>query len=216
MGAAAAAMWLALAAAPAAASVVFDTGAPRAGAGGNEATQWVQADRFTLGADAMLTGGGIWIGGFGNIDAWDGSFDYWIFGDNAVVPGTALFSGAATVTGTSATVGGCCGGNSSLVTFDFAAPVSLFGSAPYWLGVHLAEDFLEIDDIYWVDGPNNAQDAAESRGGTFDNWQGESSSKAFYLEEGDMSVIPLPAALPLLAFGLARLFGLRRLSPSRV
>ena len=193
-----------------ASTVVFSNDVPAAGSSGNEATQWVQTGRFTVAGNTALTGGGVYIAdqlGPGALGGWDGSLNYWIFSDAAGQPGAALGSGAAAGISTTDTgTAWCCGGNMFLVDFDFASAIDVLAGATYYRGIHLANNFIDRDDIYWV--RNGSGPGFESAGGTFNNWFNNGFSKAFYLRGDPVVPIPLPAALPLLAVGLALLGGI--------
>ncbi len=182
---------------------------------GNEATRWVQSSEFSLGSDTDLTGGSVYVGGLGDISAWDGSFNYWIFDDNGGTPGAVAASGSDT-SATSVDTGDAWygGGNVFELQFDFTESFTALASQSYWFGVQLSSDFVR-DDIYWLIS-SNAGSSAQSEGGSFDNWFTYSPSRAFSLE-GTPTVnaappapIPLPASGILLIVGLGALAGQRR------
>jgi hypothetical protein len=77
----------------ASAAVVYDGGSPTTNAGGSEATAFLEANSFTLGASSSINGANIYIAGYGGIGAWPGVVNYFIFADNSGQPGAVLASG---------------------------------------------------------------------------------------------------------------------------
>ena len=192
-----------LAVAPVSASVVYDNGLPNAD-DGNDATQWLQAEDFSIAGGAALTGAGIYIAGFGDISNWDGTLEYFFFADAAGAPGGLLASGnGSNISVSDSGMPWCCGGNSYLVTFDFAALFNAVAGTTYWFGIHLAGDYDTRDDIYWVT-TTGSGNGNESFGGTLDNWFGNGNEHAFYLVD-DAREVPEPTALLLLGIGLLAL-----------
>jgi hypothetical protein len=203
LGAAMVAATLAVASA-ARATVVFDTGAPVSGSGGNEATLWIQANSFSLGAAAAITGGGVYVGTYtGDTASWDGTFTYYIFDDASGKPGNTLATATVTPTVSDTGIAWCCGGKVLLFEFDLASAFDALVGVTYWLGIHLAGDFNDRDELYWVRGDVTGVHA-ESLRGTQDNWAVLGPRHTFYLtgREG-VAPIPLPGGLPLLAGGIA-------------
>lgn len=191
-------------------AVIYNNGGP-SGANGNDATQWVQAEDFGFGLGSTVGGAGVYIAGFGGIGNWDGTIDYWIFGDSGGTPGAALASGSGQNVATSDSgIAWGFGGNAWLVDFDFASNFNAVAGNTYWLGVHLSTDYNR-DDIYWVTTANNGTTRGnESDGGTFNNWSNNGQEHAYYLKgERVPGEVPAPAALGIVGLGLAGL-GLAR------
>jgi hypothetical protein len=81
------------------ADVIYDNGTPGSGdLDGNDATQWVQAEDFTLAAGGTVTGAGVYIAGINGIGNWDGNFTYYLFETNGSNPGSVLQTGGVSVT----------------------------------------------------------------------------------------------------------------------
>jgi hypothetical protein len=205
-GAAIAAAMGATSAANAADTVVYDGGSPNASSG-NEATQWIQTENFTLANTASITDAHVYIAGTGgNISNWEGVANYYFFSDNGGVPGTLLASGAgANVTTTDTGTTWCCGGDSYKLSFTFPDFTATAGTE-YFFGIHLATDFNNRDEIYWVTTSSNASGPGiESLGGTMDNWVENGQAHAFQLTSGVPSGVPEPSTWAMMGLGFAGL-----------
>lgn len=182
------------------AAIAYNNGAPNA-VSGNETVAWVQAEDFTLSSNTTLTGAGVYLAGFGGIGAWDGSFQYYLFSASGGTPGTILQQGSVSITPSDSGTAWCCGGNAQLFSFNFASAFAATGGTTYFLGIHAgAPGNFNRDEIYWVSTAYNATAAGvESSGGTFDNWSGNGTEHAFYL-----NAVPEPAswAMMITGFGL--------------
>jgi len=201
---------VALLAAGAQAAIVYDNGGPDASSG-NDATQWVQAENFSIAAGASVMDAGVYIAGFDGIGNWDGAMDYYFFADVGGTPGALLASGAAqNMTTTDSGIAWCCGGNAYLIEFDLAAPFAAAAGTTYWFGIHASANFGERDDIYWVTTAPGAGNGHESDGGTFDNWFNNGQEHAFFLTGGEVTPMPEPMSLALVGIGLAGLAFRRR------
>jgi len=184
----------------AAAGAVYDNGGPD-GVSGNEATAWLQAEDFSLGADATITGATVSLASSFGFGSFDGAVEYWIFADSEGSPAGALANG--TTTGT-LTPGGpvCCDFTGATLAFDFNDGFQALAGEQYWFGFHLGSDYNR-HEIYWNStgcelclAVNNGH---ESFGGTQDNWLSNGQEHAFTLT----SNVPEPAswALMILGFG---------------
>jgi hypothetical protein len=186
-----------LMAAPAAADpIIYDNGAPNF-ANGNEATQWIQAEDFTLTTAVTLTDIHFWTI---ELDpaAYQGSVVYRIYGNDAAgtEPDETNILREGTVNPTRAADG-------AGFSYDFNIAPLILAPGTYWLGIHngpLTTTFRA--EWYWaITAPNGTTRGHEDVdpfgvGGWFEN----GNEHAFYLTG---TAIPEPGSLSLLGLGLA-------------
>ena len=199
-------------ASPAFAATVYDNGTPTT-SGGNEATAWVQTEDFSFATATTLGGAGVYIGGFGDISAYDGAFQYYLFDDAGGNPGTILQT--ASVTPTITTSGfNSFSGSAYLFAFDFSSAFTAAAGATYHLGIHASgPGDYNRDEIYWLTTALNAtQTGIESEGGTFNNFINNNNEHSFYLTDA-AAAVPETAtwAMMLAGFGMVG-FAMRRRS----
>ena len=186
------------------AGIIYDNGGTSIGDGGNETTQWVQADDFNIASGGTVTGAGVYIGATSGdpLSDWDGTLEYFLFSDGGATPGSLLASGNGVNVSTSDTgISWCCNGNAWLFEFDFTSDFTAAAGTDYWLGIHLSSNY-DGDGLYWIAQAGSTGQQSESNGGTFDNWTNGSEERAYYLN-GDTTSVPEPASIALLFLGLA-------------
>jgi hypothetical protein len=188
--------------------IVYDNGAPNS-VSGNEMTQWIQAEDFTLSSTTLITGVQFWAFQTDDACCYTGSITFDIYSDASDSPGTVLESGSVTPTRTfdhSTSFG-------PSYVYDFAIPDFLaVGGTQYWLGLHNGPLTTQTrDEMYWETTDPTSGDGHELIAPFSGGWDDNSQEHAFNLT-GTTAAVPEPASLVLLGSGLIGLAARRRRS----
>lgn len=194
-------------------TVVYNNGAPNQGSG-NEMTNWIQAEDFTLGQTTTITDVHFWTIELPNPSGYAGSIWYGIYTDNGGQPNLGApavegFLSGADLTRTS--TGNIVQGSYDeyAYSFDIQPFVALAGQT-YWLGLHNGD--LTNDaraEVYWettgINGTSTGHEDILPTAG--DSWSDNGQEHAFQLTGGG---VPEPTTLILFGAGLAGLALVRR------
>lgn len=187
--------------------VVYDNGPPDL-MGGNEMTNWIQAEDFTLASTTTITDVHFWSleapGGY------SGSIQYAFYSDAGGSPNlgapVAGFAAGAALTRT-ATGNTFFGLDEYYYSFDVAPFVAL-GGTTYWLGLHNGPIGNDVRaEVYWETTALNAtitgnEDFLPPAG---DAWSNNLAEHAFQL-----TAVPEPSTIALFALGLVGMAFARR------
>lgn len=184
---------------------VYNNGAPD-GNGGNEMSQWIQAEDFTLALSTNVVGIRFWgltTGGYA------GSIHWRIYDNGTGAPGAnILYSGSFNGAGT-AQGGGCCG--YTRYQFDMDTDFTL-GAGTYWLGLHNG-DYTNTnrDEFYWETTNGNATASGREDDAPFEgNWASNGEEHAFQLLGERNATVPEPTSLALVVVGFAGITAVAR------
>ena len=202
-------LWL-LGGHPGHAALLYDNGAPSQ-LSGNEMTQWIQAEDFTLSAAATITNVRFWdLEDLSAGPGYAGSITWAIYADAGGSPG-ALVAGGNTAGVTRVATGNVLLFGADEFQNDFSIGAVALGPGAYWLGLHngtlgndsSAEFYWEMTGDFDTLG-NGHEDEAPFAG----LWAPNGFEHAFQLFETQS--VPGPGALALLGIGLAGLLVARR------
>lgn len=183
---------------------------------GNEMTQWVQGENFTLASASTLTAVRFWAGTFTGFPGWAGSI-FWAIGSGpAAGPTSIIFSGTAT--GTRTTLG-ASGVFDQTYRHDFELPNLNLNAGSYFLLLHNGPlSRVSRDEYYWAGATggsaptgvecNSNNTAFPSLGSCA--WFNNSNEHAFVLFGTAGAVVPEPSTYTLMVTGLAGLGAVAR------
>ena len=202
------------------AALIYDDSLPGAtDVDGREMSLFVIADDFMFSDASTLESVKFWsVEGFGarqGGNAWDGTIEYFLFSDAGGAPSATPFASGLgqSITRTFLGLSTTLLDQFNLYHYEFSleSPSALASGTRYWLGLHLASDFNDRDEIYWASnypqGLGSSSHASQS--GTFDNWLSTTATQTFQLF-GEKTTVAGPATGWLLLSGFAGLVKLRR------
>ena len=174
-------------------ALIYDNGGPDQ-LNGNEMTEWLQAEDFTLSADSTLTSVNFWDIEATRGASYQGEIDWVLYADAGGQPGASFASGAAVGAAVTRTfIQSCVLGfyDEYSLSFNISPGVPLTAGTTYWLGLHNGPlTFTTYSSFYWETTAFNGtytglEDDAPFDGGWADNF----NEHAFNLGGGGAGIV---------------------------
>ena len=147
------------------AGLIYDNGAPDA-SNGNEMTNWIQAEDFTLGAAATVTDVRFWAIGIQEPGSYQGSITWSLYADAAGQPGGLLYRNLVTP---SRMFDHAVDFGSSY-QYDFSVGSLNLAAGTYWLGLHNGPlSTTDRLDLYWETTAGNLTATGSEDEASFDD-----------------------------------------------
>jgi hypothetical protein len=197
-----AAMLAAALPASAAGALVYDNGAPDHVSANNMGYAW-QADDFSLASGASVNAISFWS--LEAAGAYRGAISWAIVGNSGGAPGGTMFASGTVSDVARTSLGSYLGLNEYRNDFTLGTPLDL-GAGSYWLVLHNGgpADLGDPNEFLWeTTVANGTLRGMETYDGT--TWSGNFNEHAF-----QVSAVPEPASVLMLAAGMLVVGGLRR------
>jgi hypothetical protein len=188
---------------PAASAAAFDNGAPNHDSGNNAGFAW-QADDFSLNSGTTVNAISFWS--LEAAGAFRGSISWSIVGDSAGLPAGTVFASGTQSAITRTSLGSVLDLNEFRNDFSLGSPLTL-GAGTYWLVLHNGSfsNMGDPNEFLWeTSAANGTLRGMESYDGGV-TWSGNFNEHAF-----QVSAVPEPASVLMLAAGMLVVGGLRR------
>ncbi len=183
------------------AGVIYDNGGPNQ-QNGNEMTNWLQAEDFTLGSTNTITDIHFWTIEDPTVQGYAGSIWYGIYTNAGGQPGTLVAGGLAVVPDARTFIQGGVLGFYDEYSYDLTiAPFEAQAGQTYWLALHNGDiNNTTRAEVYWESTNLNSTETGEEEFLPGSSWANNGTEHAFYLTGGTQT--PEPSSLFLLGSGI--------------